>query len=1302
MSINIDEDYIDIFLLHNNKKINSNNPDSLNYYRIITKDIGVKDNFQEINFTLCNNIRMNISIKFKNKFSTQAISVKDRLKFFNQPKQETKKQVENQYIPKKIKMPDFLKKEEEEKNYKKPEIIKKDSSKKVEEQKKNNETKKEELKEKKEEPKNDGEMQKEEETKKVELKKEQAKKETIKEETKKEEPKKKELKKKEQKKEEPKKEEPKKEEEKIEEPKIEEHKIEEPIEEPKIDESKKEESTNETINKEEPKEEIPEEKYIKNDKEINLNQEDNNKEDEEKNGNNNIEKEQKLPETPKVIENKIEEKIEIENNKKPPENPKKVKEKTSQAPKPIAKKVTPKIKFEKAETNDNSKFEENFNKNLQKFNTFSIPSPQETAKTKAQTNISPPDDDDFIVLDIDDLEEATRRNTKTRNGTVQLYLEPKIYSEYLDEQKKKGIKHPYRETFCEGFFISSFPKKEGKVIEMSTSFPAPCGHEECSKLPAMKPEIIFRYPLQDTKTLELNNLAATICFPTGIKVCYDENNGPQNIKDYVTSITNQKGERYYMMTYHFYIKIPSDEYVKQYDENPLKYNLRKFADAYTGLSEEELTEDMMNVIQENLEFSQELGFRDIVFVPFCICLISKYPYVQEMQKCLKSIYTIIKNENNVESNILINDLIMYLINSIPIPSKNTKIKFLLPYYNNCIDIDCPKLEDINIMNLSASWLLKYFSIDNLIIIFRLLITEKKILLIDNDYERLSTVADGLVSILYPFQWIHTYIPIMSDQMLKYLETFLPFLNGINESLMNLVEKVFQEGEVQEDDEVFLIYIKENKIKLSSTLKGINKKFEKYIQDNIPLLPYSLEKELRYKIKKAKSELEDIERNKKKNTIENKQNCELQIRDAFIDLFVDMFQDYAKYLSFIEQDPVFNKSLFLEKKSSNEQNFYNEILDTQLFQQFTQNVVNEDVNYFNNKIALNELGKKNKEKKNLKIEKEYFISPQFLNISSHSNDTNFISLVKECKDKFPEDKNSNSSLILEKSIEIKDEKYVNKNCLVYFTPEELEAKNEPKSLVEMEDTELRNPRKMTNSGILQKLKAMNLKAASQVKKKEGPSEKEKDIIKEFIKDYVVKIFKSEEVNLDAKEKTDLLSKLNLPFGREFFISLLSKNSSNIILLKENSSHLLWYLIYMTLISTLKMEETDKILEDIVLLIKCSTYFGIQEEQETKTLFEKNKAKIRDLPKIKQDNFWKKWYDLELARNEKNKDDIKFKQSIIYEICQTLIQLELPKSMVKNLSDHININEFGKGSELQVQTFKEIIKYITAAKYISVAI
>ena len=113
MSINIDEDIIDVFLLLNNKKVMSKNPDMNNYYRIIAKDIGVQDNFQELSFTIFNDIQLTINIKFKNKFSSQSMSVKDRLKFFNQQK-ETKKS-EPQYIPKKLKMPNFLQKEEPKK-----------------------------------------------------------------------------------------------------------------------------------------------------------------------------------------------------------------------------------------------------------------------------------------------------------------------------------------------------------------------------------------------------------------------------------------------------------------------------------------------------------------------------------------------------------------------------------------------------------------------------------------------------------------------------------------------------------------------------------------------------------------------------------------------------------------------------------------------------------------------------------------------------------------------------------------------------------------------------------------------------------------------------------------------------------------------------------------------------------------------------------------------------------------------------------------------------------------------------------
>ena len=766
----------------------------------------------------------------------------------------------------------------------------------------------------------------------------------------------------------------------------------------------------------------------------------------------------------------------------------------------------------------------------------------------------------------------------------EIFIEPTTYGQFCKEQNAKGIKHPYRETFCEGFFIASFPEKNGKVVEMSESFPSPCRHEECSKLPAMKPEIIFRYPLQDTKTLELNNLAATICFPTGIKVCYNEVDGPNPIKDYVTSITNQKGERYYMMTYHFYLKYNIDNYQKKYEEHPLKYNLSKFADAYTSLSEEELTEDKINEIQELLLFSQELGNRDIIFVPFCICLISKYPYVKEMQKCLNSIYTIL-NQNEENSPIIINDLITYLIHAIPIPSKNTNVNFLIPYQKNCIELDCPKLEDINIMSASATELLKNFSIDNLVVIFRLLITEKKILLIDEDYERLSKVSDGLISILYPFQWIHTYIPIMSDQMLKYLETFLPFLNGINKSLMPFVEKVFRDGEIQEDDEVFLIYISEDKdkIRLSSSIRGIKKKVDKYISDNVPQLPTPLEKDLKNKLKKAKAELDS----KSQNTTQDIQRLELKIRDAFIDLFVEMFHDYAQYLSFLEEDTVFNKPLFMEKQQKNYEKFYNEVLDTQLFQQFTQNVVNDEVGYFNTKIAKRENKEESKEKKNKEILKRYYINPKFLNLES---DLNMKKLEQELNKKYPFDENDKNIVpILEKSIIIKDNKYNENQCKIYMTPEEKELSKEKK---EENKTKKKVIVAKTNK-ISEKLKALKLDANEKFISKNNMSEKEQENMKELIKDYVVKIFKSEEIEWEAREKTELMNKLNTSFGRDFFISLLSKNTLNVILLKDNSFHLLFQLIYNCIINTLKLEETNEILNDLVLLIKSTKYFGITE-------------------------------------------------------------------------------------------------------------
>ena len=888
------------------------------------------------------------------------------------------------------------------------------------------------------------------------------------------------------------------------------------------------------------------------------------------------------------------------------------------------------------------------------------------------------------------------------NDSDENFLEGVTYERYLSKLKAENKKEyeTGRESFCQGFFIASFPQKDGKVIENSQSFPSPCGHAECSLLPAMKSEIIARYPLKDTKNLELNNLAATICFPTGIKVCYSEEN-PSMIKDYVTPITNQKGERYYMMTYHFYHKFMNDYYSKFYEMHPLKHHLMKFGDSYLNMSEEQMDESVMNQIQQSLEKSQELGFRDYVYVPYCICLISKYPYVTEMKKCLQSIYTMVINHLS-DNRPDLNNLIMYLIHSVPIPERNTKVKFFVPYCNKGIDLICPKVQDISIMNTNISHLLKYFSIDKLIIIFRLILFEKKILFIDDDYTRLSFVTDSFISLLYTFQWVHTYIPIMSDQMLKYLETFLPFLNGINSSLMNLVTKVFINNENEDSEEVFIVYITKDKFRLGSSLTSNSKKKYKYLQENVPALPSSMEKELKNKLKKIKDELDSLTKNQKDKKIDLSE-IDFRIRNVFIEMFVQMFHDYYKYMTFLDDDVVFNKKLFLEKiTNNNDKHFYDEFIDTQLFQQFTQNIVKDELHYFTTMATQYDPNKKESIKKSLpdknNKDKLYIIKPDYLQINGENSESIENQISSKFKMNQPVDEDGiiqSSYRIVSQIDKIKDEYYNNQKCYIYTLPESLIPKNKPAENNESNEVSTKE------SIIYKALKSLKLKATKAFDKKGyGMSEKDKDNIKEIIKDFTVKIFKSEEIEEDANLKKELQNALNNSFGREFFVNMLSKNVTNIILLKEKSFNLLGQLIYNSLLYILNIEETNKIIEQAVILTRSTKYFG--QEQKKKaiiTLWDVYKSRIQGISKINQANFWNKWYELEIKKDSEL-DDSK-KENIILEICDTMIILELTKSFVKNVGQGLSAKEFDKESEQYKKIMGLITDKIIKAKYISKA-
>jgi hypothetical protein len=366
-------------------------------------------------------------------------------------------------------------------------------------------------------------------------------------------------------------------------------------------------------------------------------------------------------------------------------------------------------------------------------------------------------------------------------------------------------------SFCEGFFITGISKDKAGVIENSEHYVPICGHQLCKSLPAMQPEILYRYPKNDTKSLEINSVAASICFPNGIKICYEEDDSLSTLKNYSSSITNASGGRFYITTYHFYLKCSNAEFITNYSMHPIKYQTMKFCNDY--YEEINTNEKLQQEIQKRLEEYCQLNYKDVVYLPMCMCLISKYPYINQMERCLESVKQAL-SDNQMERQEF-QEMIEYLVKGIPIPPLYSTVQFSIPYFAEPIEISAPNVNDLSLFVDGLEKILQIFSIENIVYIFRLLLFEQKLLFVDDQYERISFVINCFVSLLYPYQWIHTLIPIMSYQMLKYLQSFLPFLNGIHTSLFEDAKSVLEEA----DEGVFIIYINKNIIDINSNLAG---------------------------------------------------------------------------------------------------------------------------------------------------------------------------------------------------------------------------------------------------------------------------------------------------------------------------------------------------------------------------------------------------------------------------------------------------------------------------------------------------
>ena len=784
-------------------------------------------------------------------------------------------------------------------------------------------------------------------------------------------------------------------------------------------------------------------------------------------------------------------------------------------------------------------------------------------------------------------------------------------------------------SFCKAFLIVSIPKTNNKIMEKTEGIPADCGHVECSSLPSFEPEIIYKYPEKDSKDLELNNILASICFPNSIKVCYStQEDTITTKKNYRSCFTNQVGDRYYSMMYHFYIKMPNTDFYNNYNSKLIEHISIRYSN--------ELNED----IESKTKLLNEINKRNYVYIPYGLCLVSKYPHFGQMELCLQSIMLTIKN-NDLKNNEL-NEIITYLVKSIPSPYVNTSIVFPMANSKHMIELRPPLYQEFSLYGDNIFHLLDKLTENNFILLFRLLLFEQKILLISDDYNNLTQFSLNLLSLLYPFTWIHIYIPIITEKMLKYLQSFLPFINGINRSLyekenvLNLI--------ISSQKDLYIYDIDKNILEISCNLYAKKKEnITKIMNKSIPSLPKKIENIIRQQLYILKSDL------KKKSINENNYNIRLKL--IFIQVFIELFYDYKHFLTIIDDLPIFNIKAFLKDKSELDKNFYKELMATQLFQIFIQN----SSNYLNNKnekyffdelISEYLLHKKDNKKyyiinhnvfeKNMinnlyNIKKEYIIQPCKLKllfyrpivvegkINSKTAQKVIEHLNLHLKEVFRDYPNLNENGIIKENKRIinNNEFFIsNKNDIkeikYYLTDEEINEneKNIDNKKINKNDLDRDGDGGLDEYGI---------------------TEIEKEDIKDNIRIGLKHAFKSEKLNIND-EINSLLSSLDNEFGLNYFIDIFEINRFNeeTKIISDDTFQILLEIISKSL---LKFTTSEKHMMNAIRLIKTCYYFKTIVNKNTYLLNEKIFEILTINYKLfKEILFWELWVENELDENE----------------------------------------------------------------------
>ena len=427
-----------------------------------------------------------------------------------------------------------------------------------------------------------------------------------------------------------------------------------------------------------------------------------------------------------------------------------------------------------------------------------------------------------------------------------------------------------------------------------------------------KPIILDRYPKEDFPNYPLSNEIPLFCFPSGeISISVDECTLPSF---FTFVLTGSDGNKTYGACLNVW---------EEYNLDDLMLPSRKA----------QVDEDLISVVFDPIKTERKSS---TIYMSKSICIISHYPFYNVFKFFLTQMYRI----SITPSKIPIERFISNFVSEVPLPSQG-KVQVHYSIGDKEIYITRPPPNDLPLAELDFELLFSVLSLDNILILFDLILQERKILFISEHVGILTPVAEIICQLLFPFKWHHIYIPLLPAKCAEFLFAPVPFIMGIQRQSITNIEIPADVFQIDLDNNLIVCNKQQSIPNLPEKQKS---KLKKTLSDIVKCRvdsSRSVEKrhfyDLAYSMAPLPDDIDPI-------TGESYVFPTKEVRLAFFNFFVNLFGRYRtyfkdvddtdkEYLINLDLEAHFRKKSFIAFLPEQAQPFMTIFLQTQSFERF---------------------------------------------------------------------------------------------------------------------------------------------------------------------------------------------------------------------------------------------------------------------------------------------------------------------------------------------------------------------------------